>query len=69
MGRRAMARRRADLGPGDSGAERRPAVSAKVVVPTAVDTWRARGVGRVITTYGMPIEGRDEWLAAAGRLA
>ena len=27
------------------------------------------GVGRAITAYRMPIEGRDEWLAAAGRLA
>jgi hypothetical protein len=23
------------------------------------------GVGRAIATYDMPIEGRDEWLAAA----
>jgi len=27
---------------------------------------RPRGVGRAIATYNMPIEGRDEWLAAAG---
>jgi hypothetical protein len=27
---------------------------------------RPTGVGRAITTYSMPIEGRDEWLAAAG---
>jgi hypothetical protein len=27
------------------------------------------GVGRAISTYDMPIEGRDEWLAAARRLA
>jgi hypothetical protein len=26
---------------------------------------RPAGVGRAITTYNMPIEGRDEWLAAA----
>jgi hypothetical protein len=26
-------------------------------------------VGRAITTYTIPIEGRDEWLAAAGRRA
>ena len=25
------------------------------------------GVGRAITTYSMPIEGRDEWVAAAAR--
>ncbi len=27
------------------------------------------GVGRAITTYNMPIEGRVEWIAAARRLA
>jgi len=27
------------------------------------------GVGRGIATYDVPIEGRDEWLAAARRLA
>jgi hypothetical protein len=30
---------------------------------------RPTGVGRGITTYTIPIEGRDEWLAAAGLLA
>ena len=30
---------------------------------------RPTGVGRALTTYDMPIEGRDEWLAAASRLA
>ena len=30
---------------------------------------RPTGVGRAISTYEMPIEGRDEWLAAARRLA
>ena len=30
---------------------------------------RPTGVGRAITTCSMPIEGRDEWLAAARRLA
>ena len=30
---------------------------------------RPTGVGRAIATYDMPIEGRDEWLAAAKRLA
>jgi len=30
---------------------------------------RPTGVGRAITTYDMPIEGRDEWVAAARRLA
>ena len=30
---------------------------------------RRTGVGRAIATYEIPIEGRDEWLAAARRLA
>ena len=30
---------------------------------------RLTGVGRAIATYEIPIEGRDEWLAAARRLA
>jgi hypothetical protein len=30
---------------------------------------RPTGVGRATTTYDMPIEGRDEWLGAARRLA
>jgi hypothetical protein len=32
-------------------------------------TARPTGVGRAISTYTIPIEGRDEWLAAARRLA
>jgi len=30
---------------------------------------RPTGVGRALATYVLPIEGRDEWLAAARRLA
>ncbi len=30
---------------------------------------RPTGVGRASATYEIPIEGRDEWLAAARRLA
>jgi hypothetical protein len=30
---------------------------------------RPTGVGHAIATWDMPIEGRDEWLAAARRLA
>lgn len=30
---------------------------------------RPTGVGRALATYETPIEGRDEWLAAARRLA
>jgi len=37
-----------------------------LALPDAV-VERPTGVGRAITTYSMPIEGRDEWLAAAAR--
>ena len=37
-----------------------------VALPTKVALARPTGVGRGITTYTIPIEGRDEWLAAAG---
>ena len=37
-----------------------------LALPEAVMA-RPTGVGRAITTYSMPIEGRDEWLAAAAR--
>jgi hypothetical protein len=30
---------------------------------------RPEGVGRALATYRIPIEGRDEWIAAARRLA
>jgi hypothetical protein len=30
---------------------------------------RPTGLGRAIATYDLPIEGRDEWVAAARRLA
>jgi hypothetical protein len=39
-----------------------------LALPDAVMA-RPTGVGRGITTYTIPIEGRDEWLAAARRLA
>jgi hypothetical protein len=39
-----------------------------LALPDAVMA-RPTGVGRAITTYSMPIEGRDESLAAARRLA
>jgi hypothetical protein len=39
-----------------------------LALPEAVMA-RPTGVGRAITTYSMPIEGRDEWLAAARRQA
>ena len=37
--------------------------------PKEVELARPTGVGRAISTYTIPIEGRDEWLAAARRLA
>jgi len=40
-----------------------------LALPEKVEMARPTGVGRAITTYDMPIEGRDEWLAAAKRLA
>jgi len=54
------------------------ALPAQVSVPLQLGCGRPRkymsiarptGVGRAITAYDMPIEGRDEWLAAARRLA
>jgi hypothetical protein len=40
-----------------------------LALPEKVVMARPTGVGRAIATYEIPIEGRDEWLAAAMRLA
>ena len=40
-----------------------------LALPTKVALARPTGVGRALATYEIPIEGRDEWLAAARRLA
>ena len=40
-----------------------------LALPEMVAVARPTGVGRAISTYTIPIEGRDEWLAAARRLA
>ena len=40
-----------------------------LTLPETVAVARPTGVGRGITTYEIPIEGRDEWVAAARRLA
>jgi len=40
-----------------------------LALPTKVELARPTGVGRAIPTCTIPIEGRDEWLAAARRLA
>ena len=40
-----------------------------LALPEKVEMARPTGVGRAITTYTLPIEGRDEWIAAVERLA
>jgi hypothetical protein len=40
-----------------------------LALPEKVELARPTGVGRAISTYRLPIEGRDEWVAAAKRLA
>jgi hypothetical protein len=39
------------------------------LAPPKVAMARPTGVGRALTAYRMPIEGRDEWLASVERLA
>jgi hypothetical protein len=39
------------------------------VVEETQQVARSTGVGRALATYEIPIEGRDEWLATARRLA
>ena len=46
-----------------------PAQEEDDPLPEKVEMARPTGVGRAISTYEIPIEGRDEWLAAARRLA
>ena len=40
-----------------------------LALPEKVAMARPTGVGHALTAYRMPIEGRDEWIAAARRLA
>ena len=40
-----------------------------LALPEKVEMARPTGVGHALATYRMPIEGRDEWIAAAKRLA
>jgi len=40
-----------------------------VAMPDKVALARPTGVGRALSTYDVQIEGRDEWVAAARRLA
>jgi hypothetical protein len=37
-----------------------------LALPEEVAVARPTGVGRALATFEIPIEGRDEWLAAAG---
>ena len=43
-----------------------PEVSIASCPSEPVTVARPTGVGRALTTYRIPIEGRDEWVAAAG---
>jgi hypothetical protein len=38
-----------------------------LALPEKVEMARPTGVGRALATYRVPIEGRDEWLAAAAK--
>jgi hypothetical protein len=40
-----------------------------LALPQKVELARPTGVGHALATYEIPIEGRDEWVAAARRLA
>jgi hypothetical protein len=40
-----------------------------LALPAKAAMARPTGVGRALATYEIPIEGRNEWLAAARRLA
>lgn len=46
-----------------------PSYESLHALPDKVVRARPTGVGRAISTYTIPIEGRGEWLAAARRLA
>ena len=37
-----------------------------LALPEKAEMARPTGVGRALATYEIPIEGRDEWVAAAG---
>ncbi len=58
-------------GPTIISARLTPAANAHGLVLTLPQVVMARptGVGRALATYDIPIEGRDEWVAAARRLA
>ena len=58
-------------GPRFVGLRQTPAAYRHMLTPALPDAVMARptGVGHALTAYRMPIEGRDEWVAAAERLA
>jgi hypothetical protein len=47
----------------------RAATPMALALPEEAGMARPTGVGRALATYEIPIEGRDEWVAAARRLA
>ena len=68
---RAVSERIVIEGPRFVGLRLTPAVYRYGLALALPDAGMARptGVGRAISTYTIPIEGRDEWLAAARRQA
>ena len=62
--RRIVARWRSRHRPADTTGR---CIRLAFVLPEQAAMARPTGVGRAITAYDMPIEGRDEWLAAAAR--
>ena len=55
-----------------AAARRTPAAYAHglaLALREKVEVARPTGVGHALTAYRMPIEGRDEWIAAVERLA
>ena len=59
----------AALPPSDSAVGRADEGPRRRADPAGHRLARPTGVGRALATYEIPIEGRDEWLAAARRLA
>jgi hypothetical protein len=62
-------RQRHDTGRGGHHRQAACAHGLALALPERVELARLTGVGRVLATYEIPVEGRDEWLAAARRLA
>jgi len=63
---------RITVGPRDRGypaAQAADAHGLALAPPDKVELARPKGVGRALATYEIRIEGRDEWVAAARRMA